>query len=109
MEVIKDTIAQLMRQLQCTKDGAEQDNPESLLQKNLSKKERAHIKVRYFKKGTLGISVDSSTWLYYLSLKKEQLLAQLHKESSQIKEIRFSIGDIAEKACYEKEKKRTTK
>jgi hypothetical protein len=98
MEVIKDTIAQFMQRLQSKKETASKDNPEIVLKKLLSKKELKHIKINYFKKGTIGISVDSSTWLYYLSLQKERLLEELHKASPLIKDIRFKIGDIAEKA-----------
>ena len=64
------------------------------LKKALTKKELGHIKVKYFHKGTLGLSVDSSAWLYILSLKKEELLLSLKKESKEIKNISLRIGEI---------------
>jgi hypothetical protein len=98
METIKNTIMQFMQELECKKTGAAKDNPEVLLKKFLSTKELKHIKIKYFRKGTLGITVDSSTWLYYLNLQKERLLADLRNESTAIKEIRFRIGELSGKA-----------
>ncbi len=54
-----------------------------------------NIKVKYFSKGVLGLSVDSSVWLYILSLKKEELLGKLKKESPGLKNINLRIGEIA--------------
>jgi len=72
----------------------QQEGPQAVLQKVLSKKELDHIRVRYFTKGVLGISVDSSTWLYNLNLRKDILLEELRSQSeSVIKDIRFSLGD----------------
>lgn len=70
------------------------DDPQALLKRALSKKELKHIKFSYFKKGILGVNVDSSAWLYSLTLQKEDLLARLNKGSSTIKDIRFRIGEI---------------
>jgi len=58
----------------------------------LTKKELGHIKVNYFRRGILGVNVDSSAWLYYLSLKKDTLLAHLQTKSRAVKEIRFYVG-----------------
>jgi hypothetical protein len=109
MERIKDTVSQFMRQLQDKTERAAKDNPEILLKKNLSKKELSHVKIAYFRKGALGIAVDSSAWLYHLSMKKENLLAQLRNDSPHIKELRFKIGAIEHTTDYEKEKRRKGK
>lgn len=94
MEKIKDTIELVIRDL-CTKQGGEKDdNPQAWLRKVLTKKELGHIKVHYFRKGILGLIVDSSVWLYSVNLKKAQLLSQLKKYTPAIQEIRFNIGDI---------------
>ncbi len=72
----------------------QQEGPYSALQKVLSIEELDHIQVRYFTKGVLGISVDSSVWLYNLNLRKDMLLKELRSQSeSAIKDIRFSLGD----------------
>ncbi len=96
MEVIKDTVINVIRELSLKKGGdAGRYNPETLLKKALTKKELRHIKFHYFRKGMLGIEVDSSSWLYSLSLKKEKLITKLNAGPSLgVKDIRFIIGEI---------------
>jgi predicted nucleic acid-binding Zn ribbon protein len=79
-------------------------SPAGLLQGVLSKKELQHAAVGYFKKGVLGIGVDSSSWLYHLGLKKEALLAKLRMQNDAIKELRFYLGE-----ADAKEKSKTRK
>jgi hypothetical protein len=93
MDAIKDIIQDLIQELKTSKPL--KDDPEILLKKVLSLKERGHVRFRYFKHGILGIAVDSSTWLYQLNLQKRRLLARLAKKSSGIKDIRFYIGDTS--------------
>ena len=83
-----------MRGLSAKKTGSLGAGPEEWLKKTLTKKELGHIKVKYFSKGVLGLSVDSSAWLYILSLKKEELLNKLKKESPELKNINLRIGEI---------------
>ncbi|MDD5129777.1 MAG: DciA family protein [Candidatus Omnitrophica bacterium] len=85
-----------MHQLSNKKSVFQDNGPQQWLKKALTKKELGHIRVKYFKNGVLGVSVDSSTWLYVLSLKKEELLAELKKENPGLKNINFRIGNIAE-------------
>jgi len=94
MERLKDTIDALMAGLSEKNAGARGDNPEQWLKKALTKKELGHIKVKYFSKGILGLSVDSSAWLYILNLRKEELLKKLKQENSGLKNINFRIGEI---------------
>ena len=94
MERIKDTLQSVMQELTATGGRVTGDGPEAWLRKVLTKKELGHIKLNYFRKGILGLNVDSSAWLYSLNLKKTSLLNKLKDFSSEIKEIRFSIGDI---------------
>ncbi len=94
MEKIKDTIEVVIRDLFTKKGGANNTGPEAWLRKALTKKELGHIKFHYFRKGILGLMVDSSVWLYSLNLKKEGLFDKFKKISQDIKEVRFSIGDI---------------
>jgi len=70
------------------------DSPEDVLKKHLTKKELNHIKVKYFRKGILGIAVDSSVWMYHLSLQRESLAEKLHKECADIKDIRLFVGEV---------------
>ncbi|TAM42208.1 DUF721 domain-containing protein [bacterium] len=94
MEHLKSTVEALMAGLSGKNTGTSADNPEQWLKKALTKKELRHIKVKYFRKGILGLSVDSSAWLYILSLQKEALLNKLKQESPGLKNINLRIGEI---------------
>ncbi|MFH1191713.1 MAG: DciA family protein [Candidatus Omnitrophota bacterium] len=94
MELLKNTLEEVMRQLGAKKSVFLETGPQQWLKKVLTKKELGHIRVKYFHKGILGLSVDSSAWLYILSLKKEELLAALKKENPELKNINFRIGEI---------------
>jgi len=94
MEAIKDTLLNLMQRLETKKTGICDAAPWAPLKKVLTKKELAHIKFNYFRKGILSLYVDSSSWLYSFSLKKEDLLLGLNKKSGAVKDIRFRIGEI---------------
>ena len=94
MELLKTTLDNLMRQLDTKKNVFQDTGPQQWLKKALTKKELQHIRVKYFSKGILGLSVDSSAWLYILSLKKEELLKDLKKENPELKNINFRIGEV---------------
>ncbi len=94
MERIKDTLQSVMQELTIKGGSVSGEGPEAWLRKTLTKKELGHIKLNYFRKGILGLSVDSSVWLYSLNLKKTVLLNKLKECSPSVKEMRFSIGDI---------------
>jgi hypothetical protein len=93
MEQIKDTLAKIMQDWGVRLQGGRPDDPETLLKKILTKKEFRHIKLKYFKQGVLTLTVESSSWLYYFSLKKEELLRDLRQQSEKIKDLRFYIGE----------------
>ena len=95
MELLKNTVDGVMRGLASKKTASPDGSPEEWLKKALTKKELGHIKVKYFSKGVLGLSVDSSAWLYILSLKKEELLNSLKKENPGLKNIVLRIGGIS--------------
>lgn len=94
MEPLKDTLHEVMRQLSAKKSAQSACDPQEWLKKTLTKKELGHIRVKYFSKGVLGLSVDSSAWLYVLGLKKELLLTQLKKEHPELKNITLRIGEV---------------
>jgi len=94
MELIKDTVQSVIFSLERKKGLCDDKNPEELLKKLLTKKELQHIKFNYFRKGILGISVDSPVWLYKLSLHKEDLRDSLRKNISTLEDIRFRIGAV---------------
>lgn len=92
MEIIKDTLKDVIQDLKIKKKDLRIDEFGSLLKKTLTKKELNHIKLGYFRNGILGINVDSSVWLYHLNLKKEVLLTKLNKKIA-IKDIRLHLGE----------------
>ena len=93
MELLKKTLDEVMKGIDVKKNASSEAGPQQWLKKALTKRELQHIKVKYFSKGVLGLSVDSSAWLYILSLKKEELLENLKKESSELKNISLRIGE----------------
>lgn len=92
METIKDTVKIVMHTLKAGKGACARLKIEDALKKTLTKKEIGHIKFNYFKRGILNITVDSSSWLYQLSLSKDDLLARLRKKLKDIKDIRLRLG-----------------
>lgn len=94
MEGIKDTVLNVIKTLDAKRGGEAGPGPEDVLKKVLTKKELGHIKVNYFKKGTLGVNVDSSAWSYQFNLHKEGLLSRIKTYTSAIKDIKFRIGDV---------------
>ena len=94
MERIKDTIFNVIKDLDAKKNTCAQDEPEESFKKLLTKKELLHIKINQFRDGTLYVSVDSSAWLYMLSMRKEELLSKARARSSKIKNLHFRIGEI---------------
>ena len=95
IEPIKDTVLSVMKELVSQKSQVADDDPWALLKKALTKRQLKHIKFNYFKKGILGVYVDSSSWLYSLDLEKQNLLDRLSgKTKAVIKDIRFRIGEV---------------
>ena len=52
-----------------------------------------------FKKSSVFVNVDRSSWLYELTIKKKEILKKLEEKlkGKQFKDIRFRIGDITKK------------
>lgn len=94
MVQIKDLIEGVIRDLTTKNLGEKATDPQEWLKKTLTKAEMGHIKFHYFRKGILGVRVDSSAWMYSLSLKKEKLLSKIKGCNPSVKEIHFSLGDI---------------
>ena len=92
MQAIKDTINQVMQDLKVKKLSPAED-PQAWLKKVLTKKELGHIKFKYFRSSVLYVNVDSSAWLYSLSLKKDKLLNRLIDDNKAVKDIRFRVGE----------------
>jgi hypothetical protein len=89
------TVTQLMQQWQKERAPAGPQDPEQVLKKILTKRELGHIKIKSFRKGTLGIAVDSSTWLYALGSRKEEIADALRGANPSIKDVRFYLGEVS--------------
>ena len=95
MELIKNTIQQLIGEWKTQKKLLPKDDIAQIVHKTLSLKEREHVRLIYCRNGVLGLAVDSSAWLYQLTLHKTKLLDKLNKkikDAKQIKDVRFHIG-----------------
>lgn len=92
MEKIKDTLEEVMRSLANKKRGVSGQDPQENLKKLLTRVELNHIKFEYFSKGIVGVSADSSTWLYHLNLRKDKLTAELKKITPAVKGLRLRLG-----------------
>lgn len=91
---LKDTIADLMHKLEEGKQSAPPDEPGDFLKKAFTKRELGHIRGGYYRNGILAVKVDSSSWLYALSLKKDAKLNKLREKLKVVvKDIRFSLGE----------------
>jgi len=98
-ETLKQTIEGLMQKWEKQKGQLRPQDHRRLFKKIFTKKELEHIALHYFNKGILAVSVDSSSWLYALSLKKEETLRKLRSlTKAVIKDIRFTLGEKHEKS-----------
>ena len=97
MEKIKETIYRVMHELDNRQKNPQTDAIAAWLKKALSAKERKHISSCAEYKGILRFKVDSSSWIYYLNLKREALLSGIRQSLPRIREIRFSVSEKNEK------------
>jgi hypothetical protein len=88
MEHIRQTLPGVIKAIE-QKHRSEAGEIFRLFQASLSRTERKHAKCVALHSGVLTVNVDSSVWLYQLSLKKEDLF-----KKSGIKNIRFRIGEV---------------
>jgi len=97
METIKQTLDALFKDLQVRKEKAAEEAPDFLAKKVFSRKELEHCRAGFLKNGILQIKVDSATWLYYFNLHKKEALGKFSGQNSQIKDLKFSLGEIPRK------------
>jgi predicted nucleic acid-binding Zn ribbon protein len=95
VEPIKQSLDILLKDLQARKEKSAELAPEFLVKKVFSRKEAVHARAGAFKNGTLYLKADSSTWLYYFNLHKKELLDKFSGVNSQIKDLKFSLGEFS--------------
>jgi hypothetical protein len=94
MDDIKSTVAAVLKDLGARKSRADAVDPQNYFAKVFEKKELRHLEFAYFRKGILAIAVDSATWLYHLSLRKQEISRKFNENCAEIKDVRFVIGEI---------------
>jgi predicted nucleic acid-binding Zn ribbon protein len=94
VEAIRQPLEVLLKELQLRKEKAADLSPEFLAKKVFSRKEALHARTGAFKNGVLYLKADSSTWLYYFNLHKKELLEKFSQANSQIKDLKFSLGEF---------------
>jgi predicted nucleic acid-binding Zn ribbon protein len=94
VEAIKQSLEVLLKELEARKEKASRMAPDFLAQKIFSAKEALHARAGTLKNGILYLKTDSSTWLYYFNLHKKELLEKFSAGNSQIKELKFGLGEF---------------
>ena len=94
-EDIGHIISQVIKKLD-TKTHGQREEIVQAWQNAIEPKAISHTRPVAIKKNILTIEVDSSTWLYFLSLKKKNILESMKKAlgKGKIEDIRFRMGEI---------------
>ena len=89
--VVKSIIERLNRQSNPTSEDIKK-----IWKEVVGRKAFPHTSPASLRKKRLVINVDTSTWLYELTLRKDDLLARLKKRlgEDKIKELQFRIGEL---------------
>ena len=95
-EDIGDIINQVIKKLD-TKTHGQREEIVQAWQRAIVPKALSHTRPVALKRNVLTIEVDSSTWLYVLSLEKKNILEAMKKAlaKGKIEDIRFRIGEIS--------------
>ncbi len=101
MERLGSAIQKVLGSLRGQQRAAEEEVA-GVLKKCLTKKELRHIKIKYFRDGVLGLTVDSAAFLYEMRLRAGELKERYAREAPAVKDIRISVGVLHD----EKEKTR---
>ncbi len=92
MDDIKSTIASVLKNLETRSEQNRVADPARFFNEVFTKKELKHIKPAYFRKGIVAVTVDTSGWMYLLSLRKHEILGKLRALDKEVRDIRFVIG-----------------
>ena len=92
---IKDTVMSVVQGWEARRQSTDaRDEIEAILKNALTKKEFGHIKVKYFTRGIVGVTVDSAVWRYQIQLQKGSLLGALREKRPEVEEITFRVGEL---------------
>jgi predicted nucleic acid-binding Zn ribbon protein len=89
--VLKSVFTQLESKHTLSKEAVDRSWREAVGERGFNHSRPSHIR-----KGVMTVSVDSSTWMQELSMRKRELLKGLKRElgKDRISEIRFKIGEL---------------
>jgi len=93
MDNIKDVINKVIGGI-ADRSPDKHDKIDRIWQNLLTEQELKHTKLMGVKEETLSVSVDSPAWMYQMRIRQMKILKQLKEEISDIKHIRFKIGNI---------------
>ena len=94
---LKDVLSKIIRDIK--KKEKEELDFEKAWDETVGAKAARHTKPACIKNKRLIVNVSNSTWLYKLTLEKNELINTLNEKAKQkkIKEIQFRIGDVKKK------------
>ncbi|MDD4909192.1 MAG: DciA family protein [Candidatus Omnitrophica bacterium] len=98
MQQIKDTVKKIVGEIGSRRSGNE--CVARAFEKAFSRPEKKHLRFIGCKNKICVVNVDTSGWLYHLSLKKERVRKLINEElggkggSSAVDDIRFRIGEV---------------
>jgi len=94
-EDIGNIINQVIKKLDTKTHGSRKEIAQAW-QKAVQPEAISHTRPVAIKKNILTIEVDSSAWLYFLSLKKKNILESMGKAlgKGRVEDIRFRIGEL---------------
>ncbi len=93
MDEIKDIIQQVIGQI-ASKKSFSTKSIQDIWEKTLEAKELSHVRLVNFEDGKLLVFVDSSAWLFQMSIKKRKILSKLNEGHGEIKNIIFKVGKV---------------
>ena len=93
MDKIKDIVHDVLEKISSKKPG-EQIQLQETWKRMVGEGGQRHAAIHGFRDGVLSIHVDSSIWLFQMSLKKKTFLNELQKKNPDIKQVVFKIGKV---------------
>lgn len=90
MEPISVAIEQLLRRLQSGPQASESERVWGRMKNFFSAVEQEHVRLDSVRNGTAVLTVDSSSWLYYFTMKKQRDIDGAKIPG--VRNVRFSLG-----------------
>jgi hypothetical protein len=94
MEPIREALRQVLEDLTHKKSCGGRVAVHERFSAILTENERPHAQAVYYRKGILGVTVESPHWLYYFSMRKKKLIEAMTAHVSDIGDMRFTVGKL---------------